>query len=70
MCLFKRSNTILIFLSFFLSMCAVFFSSFFSLADVCQGCINQIENCEQEVQALKRQLELAHEKINELEVIQ
>ncbi|CAI8606210.1 unnamed protein product [Vicia faba] len=31
------------------------------------GCINQIEKYEQEGQALRRQLELAHEKINELE---
>ncbi|XP_058725101.1 kinesin-like protein KIN-7N isoform X1 [Vicia villosa] len=35
--------------------------------DTTPGCINQIEKYEQEVQALRRQLELAHEKINELE---
>lgn len=40
----------------------------FHLTDVCQGCTNQIEKYEREVQDLRRQLELANEKINELEV--
>jgi len=49
-------------------MGTVFYSFFFDLADVCQGCISQTAKYEREVQDLRRQLELANEKINELEV--
>lgn len=38
------------------------------MPNVCQGCINQSEKYEREVQDLRRQLELANEKISELEV--
>lgn len=49
-------------------MCTGFYSFVFDLADVCQGCISQTAKYEREVQDLRRQLELANEKINELEV--
>ena len=39
-----------------------------SLTRVCQGCTSAIEKYEQEVQDLRGQLELAKERINELEV--
>lgn len=38
------------------------------MPDVCQGCTSKIAKYEQELQDLRRQLELANEKINELEV--
>lgn len=38
------------------------------LTCVCQGCTSEIERYEREVQDLRRQLELAKERINELEV--
>jgi hypothetical protein len=42
--------------------------SLFHFAYVCQGCAIQVEKYEREVQDLRRQLDLANEKINELEV--
>lgn len=59
LCILCLSNTILI--SLILGNC-------FHLTDFCQGCTNQIDKYEREVQDLRRQLELANEKINELEV--
>jgi hypothetical protein len=49
-------------------MCVQLCNSFFHFASVCQGCASQVEKYEREVQDLRRQLELANEKINELEV--
>jgi len=42
--------------------------TYFGLTCVCQGCTSEIEKYELEVQDLRRQLELAKERINELEV--